>query len=198
MSSELHALGSLPEGKFSQNPPDRRLRVHHGLSVRFGETKSLSAVKNRTTIHGCPCTLEKAADRYFLTAFDDILFSTIEVNVASNDIYKRWWIFQVISLMFLSFWLYSRQISWWKSRLLIRLARYSVFLRIFSYRISSSGSASCSVIVLPHTSLWIPQSFARLSLNEQMPVAFMKRNCGLLSFIHTNSCTFSYNYVSVF
>jgi len=53
--------------------------------------------------------------------------------------------------MFLIFWLDSCQIIWWKSRLLICLAGYSVLLRIFFYRISSFGSAVCSVIVLPHT-----------------------------------------------
>jgi hypothetical protein len=115
--------------------------------------------------------------------FDDILFSTIEFNVASYDIDKRWWIFQVPSLMFLSFWLYCCQIIWWKSRLLICLARYSVFLHIFCYRISFCGSSVCSVIVLPHTSLWIPQSFSRISLNEQIPVAFMKQNCVLFIYL---------------
>jgi hypothetical protein len=89
VSSELHALDALPEGKFSQYPPDRRLRVPQVWYVSFGETKSLSTVENRTAIHGCPCNLEKAADRNFLMVFDDILFSTIEFNVASYDIDKR-------------------------------------------------------------------------------------------------------------
>jgi hypothetical protein len=49
VNNELHALAALPEGKFSQYPPDRRLSVPQGWSVRFGETKSLykSIIKQR-------------------------------------------------------------------------------------------------------------------------------------------------------
>jgi len=81
VSSELHALAALPEGKFSQYPPNRRLRVPQGWSVRFGETKPLSTVENQTTIHACPCTLEKTADRYFLTVFNDIIFFNYRITV---------------------------------------------------------------------------------------------------------------------
>jgi hypothetical protein len=63
------------------HPPDRRLRVTLGWSRGFEETELISSVENQTMMYVCPCTLEKAAGRYFLTVFNDFSFSTTEITL---------------------------------------------------------------------------------------------------------------------
>jgi hypothetical protein len=75
-------------GDSSKYTPDRRIKFPQGWSGRFGETKLLATVENQTTIHGCPYTLENAADRYFLTVFNDILFSATEVTLRLKALIK--------------------------------------------------------------------------------------------------------------